>query len=187
MKNKEQWFEVIEELKTDNIRKQKNGLHFILTSVFIWFAIMVVHLSGLSLGTKNMITFCCSIPLMPGALVMSKILKVDFQNKENPLTKLGMILALNQMIYMLIAMWIFYMMPEYLVMVYAIIVGAHFLPYGWLYRSKMYTFFSIAMAIVCFLLGMRFVPWVVAAAFLIMELVLCVGLLLELRKNAALK
>lgn len=187
MKNKEQWFNVIEEMKTDSIRKQKNGLHFIVISIVIWFVIMMVHLSGLPLEVKNVITFCCSIPLVPGALVMAKILKVDFQNKENPLTKLGMILALNQMIYMLIAMWIFYMIPEYLVMVYAIIVGAHFLPYGWLYRSKIYTSFSIVMPVVCFLLGMRFTPWMVAAAFVIMEVVLCAGLLLELRKNTAQK
>jgi len=79
------------------------------------------------------------------------------------------------------------MMPVYLVMVYAIIVGAHFLPYGWLYRSKMYTVFSIVMPIGCFLLGMRFAPWMVAAAFFIMEVVLCAGVLLELRKNTALK
>ena len=184
MENKEKVFTIIQELRIDNARKQQKGLHFIMTSVLIWMAIFIIQMTNLPILTKNMYTMFCSAPLFPVAYLLSRMIKVDFQNKENPLTKLGMILALNQMIYMLIAMWIFYMMPEYLVMVYAIIVGAHFLPYSWLYRSKVYIFFSIVMPVVCFLLGMRFAPWQVAAAFFIMEVGLCVGLLFELRKKS---
>lgn len=35
---KEKWFELVQELREDNAKKQKKGLHFILTSVFIWGA-----------------------------------------------------------------------------------------------------------------------------------------------------
>ena len=57
-------------------------------------------------------------------------MKNDFQNKENPLSGLGLLISLNQMLYILIAMWVYAVMPEKMLMVYAIIFGAHLLPYG---------------------------------------------------------
>ncbi|MGE5740506.1 MAG: DUF7010 family protein, partial [Candidatus Aminicenantes bacterium RBG_16_66_30] len=53
------------ELRTDCAIKQKRGLHFILASVVIWSAVLVVHLSRLPILTKNLLTFCCTAPLMP--------------------------------------------------------------------------------------------------------------------------
>lgn len=40
---------------------------------------------------KNLFTFCCTAPLMPLAYMISKVIKVDFTNKENPLTNLGVL------------------------------------------------------------------------------------------------
>jgi hypothetical protein len=55
----------LNELRYDCARQQKKGLHFILASVFIWAAIMVVHLTDLPIETKNILTFCVACPLMP--------------------------------------------------------------------------------------------------------------------------
>ncbi|MCS4468908.1 hypothetical protein JTS96_12125 [Clostridium botulinum] len=49
---------------------------------------------------------------MPLAYMISKVIKVDFTNKENPLTNLGVLFSLNQMLYLLIAMWIYQEVPE---------------------------------------------------------------------------
>lgn len=183
MKNKQKWFEVIEELREDNIKKQKNGLHFIITSVLIWVAILVIHTTDLPILTKNLYTFCCSAPLMPLAYLISKIIKVDFQNKENPLTTLGIIFSVNQMLYILIAMWVYATVPDKMVMVYAMIFGAHLLPYGWLYRSKSYYVLSVLIPIVVLAIGLNYPASVIAAFMLVVEIVFCICLAREVRKT----
>jgi len=179
---REKWFEVLEEMREDNILKQKKGLHFILTSVLIWLTIFVVQLLDMQTMPKNMLTFCCSVPLMPIAFGISKIIKVDFQNKGNPLTNLCIIFTVNQMIYLLIAMWVFSAVPQKLVMVYAMIFGAHLLPYGWAYRSKAYYVFAVLIPILALMLGLRYSQAVVAGVVCVIEIVFCILLAIEVKK-----
>ncbi len=183
MKNKDKWFEVVTELKVDNAKKQKRGLHFIMTSVLIWIAIFFINSSNLHVLEKNMFTLFCSMPLVPVAFLISKIIKVDFQNKENPLTSLGIIFSVNQILYILIAMWVYSSMPEKMVMVYAMIFGAHLLPYGWLYRSKTYYASSIIIPVTVLAVGLRESASVIAAMMIGVELLLCACLALEVRKD----
>ena len=79
----------LEELRIDCSLKQKKGLHFILASVIIWIAVFFIHNSTLPILTKNLLTFCFTAPLLPIAYFISKLIKVDFQNKSNPLNNLG--------------------------------------------------------------------------------------------------
>ena len=109
-------------------------------------------------------------------------LKIDFQNKENPLSGLGLLISLNQMLYILIAMWVYAVMPEKMLMVYAIIFGAHLLPYGWLYQSKTYYVFSILIPIIVLLLGIYAPTFFVAVFMLITEIIFCSLLILENKK-----
>ncbi len=83
----------LNELRNDCSLKQKKGLHFIIASVIIWTAILCVHLTQIPILTKNFITFCCTAPLMPLSYLISKVIKVEFQNKDNPLTNLGILLS----------------------------------------------------------------------------------------------
>ncbi len=182
MINKEALQSALQELRTDNRRKQKLGLHFIMASVFIWIAVFMIQLSAIPTLTKNLLTFCCSTPLVPMAYLFSKILKIDFQNRENPLSGLGLLLSLNQMLYLLIAMWVYAAVPEKMLMVYAMIFGAHLLPYGWLYQSKSYYFFSLAIPIAVLLIGIYCSPAVIAIFMLITEIIFCILLFAENRQ-----
>ena len=87
--------------------------------------ILAAHITNLPIETKNLITFCCSAILFPLAWIISKALGVDFESKGNPLTKAGILFSVNQMLYILIAMWVFAAVPEKMLMVYAMIFGAH--------------------------------------------------------------
>ncbi len=98
---------------------------------------MVIHLTSLPILTKNLFTFCCTAPLIPLAYMISKAIKVEFTNKKNPLTNLGVLFSLNQMLYLLIAMWIYQEVPEKMLMVLAMIFGAHLMPYGWYINLKL--------------------------------------------------
>ena len=111
----------LDDLHKDCAIRQKKGLHFILASVVIWGLILAAHITNLPIETKNLITFCCSAILFPLAWSISKALGVDFEGKGNPLTKAGILFSVNQMLYILIAMWVFAAVPEKMLMVYAMI------------------------------------------------------------------
>ena len=169
----------LEELRLDCAIKQKRGLHFILASIIIWCAVLTIHSTSLPILTKNLFTFCFTAPLMPLAFLLSKIIKVDFQNKENPLTNLGVVFSVNQMLYLLIAMWIYPTLPEKMLMVIAMIFGAHLLPYGWLYKSKTYTIFAIFIPILSLAIGISFEPYMIAIMMVVIEILFSICLIVE--------
>jgi hypothetical protein len=175
----------LDEMRLDSAIKQKKGLPFILASVIIWSAILVVHLTTSHILTKNLLTFCITAPLIPLAFLISKIIKVDFTNKGNPLTNLGVLFSVDQMLYLLIAMWIYNAVPEKMVMVLAMIFGAHLLPYGWLYQSKSYMVFSIVIPIAVLIVGVNFPPSFVAGFMIAVEIVFSLLLIIEVKKLPA--
>ena len=173
----------LEELRNDCAIKQKKGLHIIMASVIIWTMVLCVHLTSLPILTKNLLTFCCTAPLLPISYLISKFSKIDFQNKENPLTTLGIMFSVNQILYLIIAMWIYPTIPEKMLMVIAIIFGAHLMPYSWLYKSKSYFVFSIIVPIFSLVVGLNFKPFVLAITMIFFEIIFSVLLLLEVKRK----
>ena len=171
----------LDAMRLDSAIQQKKGLHFILASVMIWIAVLVVHLTSLPVLTKNLLTFCFTAPLMPLAYLISKLIGVDFTNKSNPLTNLGILFSANQMLYLLIAMWVYPTVPEKLVMVLAMIFGAHLLPYGWLYQSKSYMALAVVIPLAALIVGLNFPPFVVAAMMIGFEVLFSTLLVGEVR------
>lgn len=169
----------LNELIKDCAQRQKRGLHFIMASVVIWGLILAVQLTDLTIEQKNLFTFCCSAVLFPLAWGLSKVLKIDFEGKCNPLTKAGILFSINQMLYILIAMWVFAAVPEKMLMVYAMIFGAHLMPFSWLYQSKGYLVFSIAIPILALIVGLLYAPFVLAIMMMVIEVVFSVWLYLE--------
>ena len=172
----------LEELRLDCAVKQKKGLHFILASIIIWTAVFIIHLTSLPIITKNFLTFCFTAPLMPIAFFISKLIKVDFTNKGNPLTNLGVLFSLNQILYLLIAMWIYPTIPEKMVMVLAMIFGAHLLPYGWLYLSKSYTILAVIIPLCALWIGINYPPNFVAGFMIVCEIVFSLLLFTEVKR-----
>lgn len=175
----------LEKLKKDCSIKQKKGIHFIIASVCIWTLVLSVHLSSLPILTKNLLTFCCTAPLMPLAYLISKIFKIQFSDKSNPLNTLGILFSVNQMIYLLIAMWVYAAVPDKMLMVFAMIFGAHLFPFGWLYSSKSYTVLSVFIPVLALFLGLKFPPAVLAAVMIVTEIIFCILLYAENRKLTA--
>lgn len=172
----------LNELIKDCACRQKKGLHFILTSILIWAMICAVHLTDMPIDTKNLITFCCSAVLFPLAWMLSKVLKIDFEGKGNPLTKAGILFSINQMLYILIVMWVYAAVPEKMVMVYAMVFGAHLMPFSWLYDSRSYMVFSIVVPILSLIVGLIYPPTVLAALMIVIEAVFSVCLFQECKK-----
>ncbi|WP_050638136.1 DUF7010 family protein [Candidatus Stoquefichus sp. SB1] len=172
----------LEELRIDCAIKQKKGIHFISASIIIWILVTVIQILDLPILTKNLFTFCCTAPLLPLAFLMSKFFKIQFQDKTNPLNNLGILFSINQMLYLLIAMWVYPTVPEKMLMVIAMIFGAHLLPYGWLYKSKSYVFMSVIIPIASLIVGCYSTRYVLALMMIVFEIIFTVLLIIENRK-----
>ncbi len=177
----------MEELRDKIVIEQKKGLPFIVASIIIWLLISIVSALDINIAIKNLLVFCCSCPLLPISWITGKIMKVDIFSKENPLGQLGFLFTLNQMIYLLIVMWVFNAVPEKMLMVYAMVFGAHLFPYSWLYKSIGYKVFAIFIPIVSLVLGCNFNGYVVAIVACITEMLFAIVLCVELKKIQATK
>ena len=161
---------------------KKRGVHIILASIIIWLAISIIHFSSMPILTKNLFTFVCAAVLLPLSYFVSKLIKVDFQNKGNPLTELGILFSVNQALYLLIAMWIYPTIPEKMLMILAIIFGAHLLPYSWLYKSRVYLVLSILIPFLALIIGLNFEPAILALTMMGIEIIFFFVLVWENRK-----
>ena len=169
----------LDELRKDCALRQKKGLHFILSSVLIWGLILAVQLTNLTIEQKNLFTFCCSAVLFPVSRGLSKLLHIDFEGKGNPLSKLGLLFSLNQLLYILIVMWVYAAVPDKMVMVYAMVFGAHLMPFSWLYQSRSYLILSIVIPIVTLVAGLLLPSFVLCIIMVAVEAVFSLRLHLE--------
>ena len=172
----------LDELRLDIAKEQKKGIPFIAASIILWGLITIVTLLQIPINTKNILVFCCSCPLMPLAMIIGKIVKVDLFSKKNPLSNAGLLFTMNQMLYILIVMWVFSAVPEKMVMVFAMVFGAHLLPYSWLYISKAYIIFAVAIPLISLILGVLFTSTVVALSVCLCEVAFLLILVYEVKK-----
>ena len=167
-------------LRTDIAKRSKKGLHFIITSVIIWCAVLIVCILPIkNILTKNLLTFCFITPLLPLSYMISKIIKAEFSANDNPLSKLGLLFSYNQFLYIIIAMWVYPTVPNKMVMVLAIIFGAHLLPFGWLYKSNAYSVMSVLISLTAIITGIMFNAVVVSIVMILFEIVFCIWLIVE--------
>ena len=171
------------ELKTEVMKLQKKGLPFMLTSVVIWTAVTIVRTLPVDIMTKNLYTFYCTSFLLPGAVIFSLITGAKiFAKRQNPFNKLGMLNTMNQMLYLLIVMWAFSQKPDAMLMLFAMVFGAHLLPFSWLYESKTYLVMSLVTTIGSMLISI-FLPEVYVGIFMIVcQIVMSALLLIECKK-----
>ena len=93
--------------------------------------------------------------MIPLALLLSKVLKTNWKVKNNPLQPLGLWLNFAQLFYFPFLIFILLKHPDYFVMGYAIITGAHFLPYAWFYNEKAYAVASGIISIGALLISLN--------------------------------
>ena len=173
----------INELRHEASVIQKKGAPFMMASVIIWIMITIIRLLPLSLYGMNLLTFCCSVLLIPLAFLSSKIIGADiFKKTDNPVNKLGILCTANQMLYILIAMWAFSMNPESMLMIYAMVFGAHLMPFSWVYESKTYLVMSIVATLGALITACAFGGVVMSAFMIICQVITSVLLLVECRK-----
>ena len=171
------------ELKTEAMILQKKGLPFMMASVVIWTAVTIVRTLPVDVMTKNLYTFYCPGLLIPCVVIFSLMIGArPFSKRKNPFNKLGLLNTMNQMLYLLIVMWAFNQKPEAMLMLFAMVFGAHLLPFSWLYESKTYLVMSLVTTIGSMLISI-FAPELYVGIFMIVcQIVMSVLLLIECEK-----
>ena len=177
----------MDEARSDLAKRTKRGMHFIAASVVLWTGVLVVWLlPSENILTRNLLTFFCTAPLMPLAFLFSKLLRAEFSAKDNSLNNLGILFSVNQMLYILIAMWAYAAAPASMVMILAIIFGAHLLPFAWLYQSRAYLVMSIIVPISMLAVGYNLPEekvFILAGIMICLEIIFAVWLGAEVRKD----
>ena len=168
--------------KKDYAASQKCGAHFISASLIIWIFICAVNLINLTQYYKNVLSLYSSALLVPLALLFSKIYKIKFSDKDNPLNSAGLFFALNQMIYLLAVILVWMIKPEQMITAYAIVVGAHFLPYSWLYDSLTYKLVAILVPVLTFLLALAHMVIFIPMLMIVFDVIMLV-VFLGIRKK----
>jgi hypothetical protein len=138
----------LQKLKTGIQINAKNGIDFICAASIIWFGIFLIwRYVPHSSYDKSVFTFFIAAILMPLALLFSKIFKTNWKIKDNPLQPLGLWLNFAQLIYFPFLIFMLIKNPDYFIMTYAIITGAHLFPYAWFYDEPGY---AVAAVIISF-------------------------------------
>nr|WP_240611365.1 hypothetical protein [Gardnerella vaginalis] len=132
--------------------------------------ITVVAALDINIAMKNILVFCCSMPMLPLSWLIGKKIGVDIFSKDNELGNLGFLFTMNQILYLLIVIWVFNAVPDKMIMMYAMVFGAHLLPYSWLYKSKAYRVFAIIIPVLSLVLGNLFGGFVVAGTAAAVEI-----------------
>ncbi|MFY8037964.1 MAG: DUF7010 family protein [Cyclobacteriaceae bacterium] len=138
--------------------RAKNGIDFILAASLVWIAITYVWTLHFSTYDKSIITFMVGGVMMPLAILFSKLLKTEWTIKSNPLQPLGLWLNFAQLFYFPFLFFVLFKMPDYFVMVYVIITGAHFFPYAWFFKSVAYAVAAGFISIGAMILGLFLSP-----------------------------
>ena len=176
----------INELRRETQKIQKNGAPFMIASVILWSIIAVIRILPLSLYGQNLLTFCCAALLIPLSFMFSKIIGADiFKKTDNPINKLGFLCTMNQVLYLLIVMWAFSKNPEVMVMLFAMVFGAHLLPYSWVYSSKTYLVMSIVLTLGSLIIGSVFGAFIMCLFVVACQIITSTLLLIECKKNEA--
>jgi len=149
----------LSKLKLEIQLKAKNGIDFILAASIAWVGISLIWRFTLNTPyEKSVFTFVFGAILLPVAFGFSKIFKTEWKIKDNPLQPLGLWLNFAQLIYFPFLIFMLIKYPDYFIMAYAIITGAHLFPYAWFYDEIGYAVTAILISVGALLISLSTEP-----------------------------
>jgi hypothetical protein len=138
--------------------KAKNGIDFIVAASILWSVITVVWMQPNTPGQNSLFTFMISGAMLPLAWAFSKVFSTTWTIKSNPLQPLGLWLNFAQLFYFPFLIFVYIKEPQYFIMTYGIITGAHFFPYAWFYNVKAYAIIAGIISFGSMLIGLNTTP-----------------------------
>lgn len=86
------------------------------------------------------------LPAVPLAFALQRVLRFPHASKANPLLPLALLLLFIQPVAFPVFLLVLSLAPAYVPMAFAVVVGAHFLPYQWLHKTKLYGVLAVVVS-----------------------------------------
>lgn len=145
----------LQALKLEIRLQAKNGVDFLFAAGIVWLMIAYIWTLKYTAYDRSILTFIAGAIMLPMAFGFSRILRTDWKVKDNPLQPLGLWLNFAQLIYFPFLIFILLKDPDHFVMAYAIITGAHFFPYAWLYDEIGYAIWAVLISLGSFFISIN--------------------------------
>ncbi|NJP36857.1 DUF7010 family protein [Alkalicoccus luteus] len=162
----------------------KNGIAFIAAASVIWCLITMLFFLPLDQHTQNIGMLFATGLMFRFALAASVLLKAEWKFDGHPLASLGSQQNVAQVMYIPLVLWAVSMAPSQAVLFLAVIVAAHFFPYGWLYNTR--AFYVMSPVMVLMLFGTSIVTnavWAIPGAMVVLLLLLAGWLHVDFRSK----
>ena len=180
--------DLITDLRNAISIEAKNGVEFICSASIVWLLITLIWTLDYASFERSVFTFYVGVLTIPLAFGISKIIKTSWKEKSNPLKPVGLWFNFAQLFYFPFLFFFVYHMPDYFIMAYAIITGAHFFPFSWFYRTKFYAIIGGAISVGSFLMAM-FLPvdlvFLIPLSTSVLLLALAIALVYDYKKKLA--
>lgn len=173
------------ELRADLTRRTGRGINAIVAGIGLWSVFTAL---GAVVPNEFVLALCYVFGaglLFPLSLLVARAMKLDTFAKGNPLAPLAGLTGTLQLLFTPLMIGATFLVPAAVPWFLAVLVGAHFLPFSWLFASKAYVFAAVAMPVLAGLAGWllpTLVPIVAPAAVVA---VLVVTAIMLARENAA--
>lgn len=125
----------------------RKGIGMPLAGLCYWLAVSAL-VRMLPQPRALILSFFLTGAVFPLGALLTRLFGGDLFAKSPTLTPLGLQMAAVQLFYWPVIVVVFRAAPDWTPFTMAILFGSHFLPYGWLYRSRGYAFLAIAVAVV---------------------------------------
>ena len=160
------------------IRATRMGLGMPIAGMLYWIGVWAI-VSNFRIESAVYLSFFATGVVFPIGVGVTRLLGGDLFAKSPALTSLGLQLAALQLFFWPVIIILASVAPRWTPYAMACLFASHFLPYGWLYRSKGYMVLAIltAVATTATVLIARgpvpnIVPLVAAASYLVAILII---------------
>jgi len=128
----------LQTMKHDLAHRSRRGLPNILAGVGLWSAFGALGLLLPDTPQRALIYLFGTGLLLPLGLLLAALLRVDLFAKGNPLAQLGGYLGGLQILFIPLMVGAYLATPQFVPWYLGVLLGAHFLPFAWLYESRAY-------------------------------------------------
>jgi hypothetical protein len=172
----------IYELQNDLSLEAHLGYPVFIAGILFW---LFVGVSSFFLSKETLVwLYLFGIgAILPLAILISKLLKINFLAAHNPLSTVGGLVGGVQIFFAPIVIMVAYHQPEWMPFVIGVLAGAHFLPYVWIYDTKIYLFQTVTTVIVASVTGIGFMDQAFHLTPFALSIVYLITAILLIRKH----
>jgi hypothetical protein len=145
----------IDAIREQGVLSSLAGFPILLVFGFVWTAAAFLSYV-VPLEVAPWIYLCLGMPAMPLAILLEQRLGYVPAPKPDPLLPLTLQILFVQIVAFPAILLVWEASPEYVPVAFAAIVGAHFLPFQWVYRTRLYGILGVVVAVGPFALAVLF-------------------------------